>query len=895
MTARLRQALHRLRAFFRKEPLDHELDAEMASHLAFAIEENLRRGLAPQEARRQALVRFGGVEQAREHHREARGLPALETLLQDLRYASRTLRRDLAFTLIAVLTLALGIGANTALFSVVNGVLISPLPYPEPDRLVTLHASKPNFETGSISYPNFLDWQRQNHTFSSMAVARSYSFTLTGAGEAEQVPTEFISAGFFSVLGMKPAIGRTFTPEENQKGAGPVALISEGLWKRKFGSAREVLGKSITLNGRDYTIVGVIPASFDLLLPGFSVKDVYVPIIQWNHPGLAFRGAGLGIHGIGRLKPGVTIEQARADMAGVTRNLAAAYPDVDKGIGATILPLKQEMVGDVQPFLLVLLAAVGFVLLIACVNVANLLLARSTGRGREFAVRVALGAGRGRVIRQLLTESVALAVAGGGLGLLLASWGTRAAVGVLPTALPRAQEIGLDSRVLIFTALISVAAGILFGLAPALKISKTNVHETLKEGGRGLSGVRHRAHGVFVAVEMAMALVLLVGAGLMIRTLGRLWSVDPGFDSHNVLTFSFGFPPSMSMDSAAAIRSASRELDRRLQSIPGVQAVSISWGAFPISGEDDGQFWIEGQPKPSSENDMNWALEYTVEPDYLKAMKISLLRGRFFTSADDEHSPLVVVIDDIFARKFFPNQDPIGKQINSNNFSQRAEIVGVVGHVKQWGLDSDESNPLRAQIYHPYMQLPDAAMMLSASGVGVVLRSAEAPAALTDAVRRATAAIGNERVIYGVQTMDEIISGSLAARRFSMILLEAFAVMALLLASVGIYGVISYLAGQRTHEIGVRIALGAQRRDVLRLVLGEGAGMALAGVGIGLVASFGLTRLLARYSLLFGVSPTDPLTFAAVALLLMLVALAACYVPARRAMRVDPLVALRYE
>jgi predicted permease len=582
-------------------------------------------------------------------------------------------------------------------------------------------------------------------------------------------------------------------------------------------------------------------------------------------------------------------------MASVTQNLARAYPETDKGLGATLVPLKEQMVGDVRPFLLVLLGAVGLVLLIACVNVANLLLARSTSRWREFAVRAALGAGQWRVIRQLLVESVLLALVGGALGLLLAMWGTRAALEVLPTTLPRAQEISLDARVLFFTAAVSLFAGILFGLVPALKASKPDLYETLKEGGRGGNATRHHAQGIFVVAEIAMALVLLVGAGLMVRTLARLWSVDPGFDPHNMLTFNFAFPPSMSAASAEAIRARCRELDTKLVSIPNVQAVSLSWGAFPISSEDDEQFWFEGQSKPQSENEMSWALSYVVEPGYLKVMGIRLERGRFFTALDNEHSPLVVVVDDVFARKFFPNQDPVGKRIHLNNYDQLAEIVGVVGHVKQWGLDSDEVNPLRAQIYHPFMQLPDKAMVLSATGVGVVVRSPEAPLSLADSIRRTTGETSEERVVWGVQTMEEIISDSLAARRFSMILLGAFATLALVLASVGIYGVISYLVGQRTHEIGIRIALGAQQRDVLRSVLGEGARMTLAGVGLGFVAALGLTRLLAKYSLLFGVTPTDPATFAAVSVVLTLVALAACYIPARRATEVDPMVALRYE
>jgi len=816
------------------------------------------------------------------------------TVLQDLKYGLRMLAKNPGFTAVAVLTLALGIGANTAIFSVVNGVLLNPLPYPEPNQLVTLHESKPNFPYGSISYLNFRDWQKENHTFSSIAVARGYGFTLTGAGEPERVRAEFVSSDFFPLLGVKPLIGRTFAPGEDEIGAAPIALVSAGFWKRKFGSAREILGKALILDGRSYTIVGVIPSSFDLLLKSFSPKEVYIPIGQWDHHGLKFRGAGLGIHGIGRLKPGVTLQQARADMDGVTRNLAVAYPDADKGISAGILPLREDMVGDIQPFLLVLLGAVGFVLLIACVNVANLLLARSAGRRREFAVRVALGASPQRVIRQLLTESVLLALAGGGLGTVLAAWGTQAALKILPAALPRAPEIGIDAHVLVFTAVASVLAGILFGLAPALKISKPNLQETLKEAGRGTSGAHHRTQGVFVVIEMATALVLLIGAGLMTRTLARLWGVNPGFDPHNVLTFELSLPPAMKKVSPDAIRAAYREFDAKLGSTPGVQAVSLSWGAIPMDTEDDEQFWIEGQPKPSNENEMNWALEYTVEPDYLRVMRIPLERGRFFTPQDNERSPAVAVIDDVLARKYFPNQNPIGKRINLHDYDdQPAEIVGVVGHVKQWGLDSDDTQSLRAQLYHPFMQLPGDALALSPLGMGVLVRSEGAATSLFTSLRHTNELMNKEQVIYSAQTMNEVIAGSLATRQFSMILLGSFALLALVLASVGIYGVLAYLVGQRTHEIGIRLALGASRYDVLRLVVGQGAKMALLGVALGLAAAMGLTRLMS--DMLYGVSATDPLTFTAVAILLILVALVACYIPARRATKVDPMVALRYE
>jgi predicted permease len=818
----------------------------------------------------------------------------METLFQDLRYGVRMLVKSPGFTAVAVVTLALGIGANTALFSVINGVLLSPLPFPEPDRLVTLHENKPNFEGGSLSYPNFLDWQKDNHTFSAMAVGRTYAFSLTGAGEAEQVGAELISADYFPLLGVKPLLGRTFAAEEDQIGAGPVALISAGLWQRKFGSAPDILGKSITLDARPYAIVGVIPASFHLQIPGFRETDAYVPIAQWTNPLLLKRGAGLGIHGIGRLKPGVRLEQARADMAGVTRNLASAYPDSDKGITAKVTPLKDSVVGDVRPLLLVLLAAVGFVLLIACVNVANLLLARSTGRTRELAVRAALGASQGRIVRQLLTESMLLALLGGSLGLLLAAWGTRAALGVLPSALPRAEQVGLDSHVLFFTIGISLLVGVLFGLTPALKTAQPDLHETLKQGGRGASGTQHRAQGVFVVVEMALALVLLIGAGLTLRSLANLWNVDPGFSPHNVLTFGLSFPPSMMNAPPDTIRAAFRDFDDKLAAIPGVHAVSQTWGAIPLSGDDEQLFWLEGQPKPTNENDMNWAIDYIVEPDYLKAMGIPLLHGRFFTPQDDKHSPMVVVVDEVFAQKYFPKQNPIGKRLNLNVSNRLAEIVGVVGHVKQWGLATDDQQPLRSGLYIPCMQMPDDFVAMAPSGSSVIVRSADNSAGLLDSIRHVSEQTSSkEQVIFGAQTMDSIVASSVASQRFSVILLAVFAVLALALAAVGIYGVISYVVGQRTHEIGIRMALGAQPQDILRLIFGSGGKLAGLGVAIGLAAALVLTRFMA--ALLYGVGATDPLTFGGVALLLTAVALVACYLPARRATKVDPMVALRYE
>jgi predicted permease len=819
----------------------------------------------------------------------------VNSILQDLKYSARMLAKSPGFTIIAVLTLALAIGANTALFSIVNGVLLNPLPYPQPDQLVTLHESKPNFQTGSISYPNFLDWQRDNHTLSAMAVSRGASFSLTGLGAAEQVPAEFVTSEFFPILGVQPEIGRTFTTADDQNGAAPVALISAGFWKRKLGSTPDILGKTLTLDGKIFTVVGVIPSKFSLSVDNFNPSDVYVPVVQWTNNLLFDRGAGLGFHGIGRLKSGITISQARADFAPITQNLAAAYPDVDKGIGATLIPFKQRMVGGVRSFLLVLFCAVGFVLLIACANIANLLLARSTGRAREFAVRAALGAGKSRLIRQTLTESILLGILGGALGLLLASWGMRAALGSLPATLPRAAEIGIDLRVLLFTAAIALLAGILFGIVPALKISRTNLHDTLKEGGRGSSGSRHRAHGILVVVEMSLALVLLIGAGLMLRSLVQLWNVDPGFNPRNVLTFGFSLSPAALQTSPASIRAAFRSAEGAIASTPGVQSVSLSWGAFPMSGDDEWLFWREGQPKPTTRNEMNWVLDYVVDPDYLKVMEIPVRSGRFFTAQDGENSAPVIVVDDVFARQYFANENPIGKslflEIGQGNI--HAEIIGVVGHVKQWGLDSDDTETLRAQLYFPFMQLPDQLMALAPTGMTAAVRSRGLTPGLFDSIRHSAQQETSEQVVYSAQTMDEVIAGTTASQRFSTILLASFALVALLLSCIGIYGVISYLVGQRIHEIGVRIALGAQQRDILSLVLGQAFKMVLLGVSIGLAAAFALTRLMA--SLLYGVSSTDSLTFAAVAVLLVAVALIACYIPARRAMRVDPLVALRYE
>jgi predicted permease len=817
----------------------------------------------------------------------------MNTLIQDLKFGLRMLAKSPGITVVAIITLALGIGANTALFSVVNGVLLSPLPYEQPDRLVSLYTGTTYYNRISVSYPNFLDWARDNRSFSTLAAYRQDNFNLTGMGETERVPAEMISASFFPLLGVKPVIGRAFRPEEDQLGAAPVVLISGGFWKRKFGSSPEALGQALTLGGTAYTIVGVIPVHFQYEGNNFQRSDVYVPIGQWTEPTFRDRSAGMGMNVVGRLKPGVSFEQANTDMQALGRHLAEEYPEADKGSSITLVPLRQDVVGDIQPILLVLLAAVGFVLLIACVNVANLLLARSTGRTHEFAIRSALGASRGRMVGQLLTESLLLALSGGGLGLLVASWGLQGALQVLPAALPRAEEVRLDGHVLLFTFATSVLAGVLFGLAPALKNSRRDLHETLQEGGRGLSGNRHRAQRVFVVVEMALALVLLAGAGLMIRSLAKLWRVDPGFDPHHVLTFMLSLPPAPG-STPDAKRATLRRIQDQLAAVPGVQSAALISGAIPMADDSELTFWVEGEPKPSTQSEMKVTLTYFVQPDYLRVMKIPLRRGRFLTPEDNEHSPMVIVIDERFARLYFGGQNPVGKHINFALINTTAEVVGVVGHVKQWGLDEGPNSSLQAQCYLQSMQLPDQVVSALYNFTGVVVRT-QSPSALAQVpeVRRALSYVNSQQVMYNIETMDGIILRSLAARRFSMILLGVFAALALVMSCVGICGVISYLVGQRTHEIGVRIALGAERWDVLRMVLGEGAKMALLGVAIGLVAAFGLTRLMAK--MLFGVSAHDPLCFAGVASLLILVALAACYVPARRATKVDPMVALRYE
>ena len=823
------------------------------------------------------------------------------TLPQDLRYGVRVLAKSPGFSLIAILTLALGIGANTAIFSVVNGVLLNPLPFHDPNQLVSMFQEIPNFKNGSISYPNFLDWRRMNTTFAGMAAYRSTGFNLSGNGEPERLHGEMISAGFFEILGVTPIMGRTFSADEDRLGANPTVMITEGLWQRKFGGRKDIIGQRMILDDAGRTIIGVVPSSFHLRIQNFQrggpMNEVYVPVGEYNEPKFyGERAAGWGLDAIGRLKPGVTLQQAREDMDRVSRDLTAAYPDANSGKKANVLSLKDEMIGDMGPVLFILLGAVAFVLLISCVNVANLLLARSTARQNEFAIRMALGAGQHRVVRQLLTESLLLSLVGGALGLLVAKFGTTAALAAVPRALPRSEDIGLDPRVLLFTLALSVLAGMIFGLMPAWKASQGSVSRQLIESGRALAGVHGRAQRVFVIGEMAMALVLLIGAGLMIRTLVHLWGADPGFNPKNILTLDLSGPASYKAGSADAIRSAYRQIHDKLASIPGVEAVSFSWGAHPMGGDSEDFFWFVGRLKPSNPGDFPMTIEYDVEPDYLKVMQIPVKRGRFFTNADNEHTAPVVVIDESMAEKYFPDQDPIGQYLDFNtNPSEdklpNPQIIGIVGHVNQWGLDNDGPGALHAQIYLPIMQIPDKQLKRGGLGSDIFLRRQVAGSPSLAALRSRMLEFNSELVVHNPEDMEKTVADSISNKRFTMTLLGVFALLALLLASIGIYGVLSYMVGQRTREIGVRMALGAQKFDVLRMVMKDGARMTLAGIFIGLAGALALTRLMG--TMLYGVKPTDPLTFVSVAGLLGGIAMLACYLPAKKAMKVDPIEALR--
>ncbi len=799
-------------------------------------------------------------------------------MMHDLRYAFRQLVKSPGFTAVAFVTLALGIGACTAIFSVVNSVLLRPLAYPESDRLVVIRETNlPQFPEFSVAPGQYFDWQKQATSFESLAAARGGSYNLTGRGDPVRVVAQRLTANYLATLRMHPALGRDFTPEEDAPGKDAVALLSHGFWLRQFGGQPEILNQTLQLNGRPVTVIGIMPKDFQ---PG-SRTEIFTPTAfsaeeQQNH----------GYHYIsvlGRLKPGVTLEQARSEMTLIADRLAKQYPDTNKGWGVKLTPLFESTVGSARPMLLSLLGAVGFLLLIACGNVASLLLARATTRAREIAIRTALGAGRGRIARQLLTESVLLAFLGSLLGVLVARWGMKALIALAPDTLPRAGEIGVDGRVLAFTCALALVTGIGFGLAPVFQALRVNLNATLKDGGRGAGagGVRQRLRGALVVAEVAIAVVLLVGAGLLIRSFARLQDVDPGFQPRGALAVGLSLPPAK-YGAGPQQAAFAEQAVARLSALPGVRSVGAAH-VLPFSGNDYVlSFSIAGRPAvdPADEPSTNY---YAVTPDYFTAMGIPLLRGRFFTAHDAAGAPRVALINESMAKKFFPHEDPIGQRINVTNGPETwREIVGIVGDTKHYRLDGDTT----VQTYEPFAQQPFNFLTL------VVSTSAPVPG-LPAAIRAAIYSVDRDQPVGSVRPLTELLAGSIARQRFAMSLFAVFSGLALLLAAIGIYGVMAYSVSQRTGEIGIRMALGAQRGDVMRLIFLQGGRLVALGLGLGIVGALLLTRFLA--SLLFGISAHDPLTFAVIAGLLALVAALACWLPARRATRVDPIIALRGE
>ena len=815
-------------------------------------------------------------------------------LIRDFRFSLRTLTKAPAFSLIVILTMALGIGANTAVFSIVNGVLLTPLPFSEPDRLYVIYEKTANSRQASVSYPNFLDWQRSNKSFSGLAAFRKDNFILTGEGQPERVRAAMISAGLLSTLGINPILGREFSVDEDQVGAGGAVLLSESFWRQRYGSSPQVLGRVLQLNGASYTVVGVVPQSLQTLkITFFTPGDVYVPVGQWRDPSFRDRKVTTGLYVVGRVRPGLPGEAAAAEMTQIASNLAATYPDANRGISVNMVSLKQLVVSSVQSMLLVLLFAVSFVLLVACTNVASLLLARSTGRMREFATKTALGASPKRLMSQLLMESIVISLLGSAVGLVLAGFATRAALVLVPLEIPRADAIGIDGRVLLFTLGISVLAGVLFGLAPVFKIWRINLSATLKEGSISSTGRQHHIQRTFVVAEVALALILLVGAGLMIRSLVKLWQVKPGFDANNVLVFEIT-PSSEIAADAQKIRVVFRQLTERIETVSGVESASMILDPLPLSGVADSvPFDVEGRQAMTKDKDKTFAIWYFVSPDYFRTMGITLKQGRIFTIKDDEKAPQVAIIDESFAASMFPNENPIGKRITIG-YTGTSEIIGVVGHVNHWNLGGDPAASVNRQMYFPYPQLADKYLPLGVSGgATVVVRTRSAPLSMLRSIQEQTFQVDGGEALFDVRTMDQIVQSWLGTRRFAMVLLLVFAGLALALSAIGIYGVISYIIEQRTHEIGIRMALGAKQKDIYQLILGYGGRLTLIGILLGSVGAVLLARLMA--SLLYGVSTADPFTFATVVVVVALVAFIACFIPARRATGTDPLVVLRYE
>lgn len=864
-----------------------DLDQDIRDYIEIETQENIERGMSPDEARYAAQRKFGNVARVRETTYEVWSVTWLERFLQDVRFAIRTLSKRPQFTIAAILILALGIGASTVIFSLVQGAVLAPLPYREPQQLVMLFESRPNIEREEVSWPDFQDWQGKTRSLKDMACFGGQEYDLTFPGAAEHVVGFAVSSGFFATLGVPLLIGHDFPLSDDRPNGAPNAIISYRLWQERFASNRQAVGKSIILNGADYTVIGVLPQQFRF----WSDADVYTPLIA-TIPKLYGDRSLHALIAIGRLMPGVSSAQAQRELASVQLQLDHFYPADDRNLGIRIDSYTKEIVGDTRGTLLLLLGAVGVVLLIACSNVANLVLVRSMERAREFAVRSALGASRSRLVRQLLTESSLLALTGAVLGVGLAKLGLLLILAEFGAELPHTARIGIDVPVLLFTLGVSLIVGILFGIAPALRSSRVDVQSTLKANGRGFVGSRLGAQGVLVALQIALTLVLVTGVGLLLRTVRALSQVNPGFDISHVLTFRTGLSPSLTGTTAGS-QIAIRELLNRIRHLPGVQAADATELVPLRGGDNSGPFWI-GTETPASMQEAPHALFFWTGADYLRTMGIPLLRGRFFTSADTLETERVVVINSVLAGKYFPGEDPVGQTIMVPHFGT-ARIAGVVGYVKQWGLnDSGEYNP--SQIYLSIYQLHDLLVPNLASVLSFVVRTPLDAGTIVPEIKTVIYGSAGDQTIHHVETMKQVASESMSSQRFPMLLLAVFAGLALVLASVGIYGTISYSVTQRVQEIGVRLALGASRWDVLRLILLRGIRLAGAGVLLGTVASVLLGRMLPAFShLLYGITANDPATLAAVSALLLAVAAIACYIPARRGLGVDPVVALRYE
>ena len=801
---------------------------------------------------------------------------------QDARQGARLLRKHPGFTLVAGLTLALGVGANVVIFSVVDAVVLRRLPLPFADRTVMVRRGAGS----SLPYPEFLDLAAHTRSFDLFALSRREDMTLTGGGDPERASVRMVSPDFFPIVGLQPLVGRTFTRTDDVLNAEPVVVLTESIWRRRFGASRDIVGTRVIVGSESCTIIGVVPA----LAPIFAATDVFYPIGHWSEPEFRHRGHGFGTAGLARLTPGVSLAQAQQEMTLLASTLAAAYPADDKDLTVTAQLFRTVSLGTLPNTLALLMGAVVFVLLIACANVANLLIVRMTGRGRELALRAAVGASRARIIRQVFIETLLLGGVGGLAGVALAAWGARATLALAPAGLLGSGSPAINIRVLLFALGLTLTASVVFGLAPALRAARIDLLPALRDGGRGATRAAHRLQGALVVAEIALALVLLAGAGLLVRSLALAWRVDPGFDSRQLLIVNVALAPDAAGE-APRMRGVYDRLLASLQHVPGADAAAVLAGNLPLTGESDINFWREDRPRPAPPADPPNAIWYAPTPAYLRAMGIPLRRGRFFSDQDAAGAPSVAVINDVAAAQVFPGEDPIGKRIHVEFFNQSAEIVGVVGTVKQFGLDASSDDNEHGQLYLPFAQVPDRLMPTLAGNTSVIVRTIVPPQSIVAAVRQDVRAVDPHQVMYGERTMQEQIDGSMAFRRFSMRLLTIFAGLALFLACIGVYGVMSSLTSERTQEIGVRAALGARRGQILAAIVAQGARLVLVGVGVGLLAAWPLLRLLT--SQLFGVTAADPVTLVGVALGLTVVAVCACYVPARRAAGVDAVVALR--